>query len=597
MPINKHLFVVLFSTILLSFSPVFGQLIPSSRISDWAQPGMQDQFIPVQVVDISSYNPDTSGIMAADSALAHALADSFGPRKIIFPRGTYLFQATLILPDSVLLEGEADPMTGKSLTNFRFSPGMDKHGILLKGDEISLNLSPIGPLEQGMACISIPNSSLQPGDYIRLFPMDDSLFVTNYAWAANCTGQIMHVLSVTGDSVRFDKPLRRTYDPTKLPVVYKVLPRKQVHISCINMERMDPTTYQTSNVFCDLAVACSVSGVESFMCNFGHVTIQRSSRITVKNNYFHDAFDYGDGGVGYGVVLQSTAGDCFIYANRFNHLRHSMLLQSGANGNVLAYNYATNPYWVSGVLPSNSAGDIVLHGNYPYMNLFEGNVVQNIVIDNSHGINGPYNTFFRNRAELYGIFMNTSPASSSQNFIGNQVTNTSSFFYGLYTLQGTNHYEYGNTVKGSLTPASTAEYPDSTLFNYSFSDFYRYYASVPPIHLTNWQSNIPFNEVEYRSEVFGYNSICADRVYENPYAGIEKSSIPALIVYPNPTSQYIYVNADNVLGISVYDAMGRLCLTTNCCTVDMNSLSSGMYTLKVEIGSTSHMRRVIFQAP
>ncbi|MBK6996924.1 MAG: hypothetical protein IPH31_19135 [Lewinellaceae bacterium] len=38
-----------------------------------------------------------------------------------------------------------------------------------------------------------------------------------------------------------------------------------------------------------------------------------------------------------------------------------MLLQSGSNGNVLGYNFSTDPYWEE--FPNDAAGDIVLHGN------------------------------------------------------------------------------------------------------------------------------------------------------------------------------------------------------------------------------------------
>jgi len=91
-----------------------------------------------------------------------------------------------------------------------------------------------------------------------------------------------------------------------------------------------------------------------------------------------------------------------------------VLLQSGANGNVISYNYSLNPNQ-SDSPPANGAGDLVLHGNYPFANLFEGNICQNVMIDASHGINGPYNTFFRNRVQLYGIIMSPSPATDSMN--------------------------------------------------------------------------------------------------------------------------------------------------------------------------------------
>ncbi len=222
----------------------------------------------------------------------------------------------------------------------------------------------------------------------------------------------------------------------------------------------------------EVATDCSLNGMESYRCNFAHITLQGSSNITVQNSHFRESFAYGGGGQGYGVALQGTTGDCYVYANAFTHLRHSMLLQSGVNGNVLAYNCSKDPFWSEQFLPSNSSGDLVLHGNYPYMNLFEGNVVQNIVIDNSHGINGPFNTLFRNRAELYGVFINNSPASSQQNFVGNQVANVSSPFALAYTVcRAVTITSSGNSIQGTLTPAGTDEYAEASLYGYVFPSY------------------------------------------------------------------------------------------------------------------------------
>jgi len=159
-------------------------------------------------------------------------------------------------------------------------------------------------------------------------------------------------------------------------------------------------------------------------------------------------------------MVETTSSECKIENNIFKHLRHSMILQAGANGNVFTYNYSTDPYWETSYSPPNSAGDVVLHGNYPYRNLFEGNVVQNIVIDNSHGSNGPYNTFLRNRAALYGIFM-SADNSPSQNFLGNEIP-LATPPYGLYLLQGVDHFEYGNNHRGVIIPSGTQQFDDSS---------------------------------------------------------------------------------------------------------------------------------------
>lgn len=102
-------------------------------------------------------------------------------------------------------------------------------------------------------------------------------------------------------------------------------------------------------------------------------------------------------------MIQFTSNECLVQNNVFDYLRHAMILQAGANANVFAYNYSFNPFWTS--TPSNSAGDMVLHGNYPYLNLFEQNQGENIIIDNSHGPNGPFNTFLEIAHPLMGSFL------------------------------------------------------------------------------------------------------------------------------------------------------------------------------------------------
>ncbi|TRZ76822.1 MAG: hypothetical protein D4R97_00280 [Bacteroidetes bacterium] len=470
MTINKY--IIILTIVLTQNIYLFSQNIPSFRITNWKSPGSSESFNFQQSVTLTSFGADTSGFVACDSALQQAINALNGPGEIFVSKGTYLFEQTIELPDSILIQGEIDSLSLGPLVRFKLSPGNNNHGIKITGSEINTNYTITYPLIQGQQKLFVNQPQIfSEGDFIRLVPFDDSLLV-NDSWAYHSTGQIFQILQINGDSLLLNKPLRRSYIGNNLPVIYKLIPRHQVHIKCIKIERVDTTTSQSSNIYINSAADCSISGIESYYCNFAHIDILNSIRISVENSFFKDAFSYGSGGKGYGIMLQSTSGDCFIHQNNFEHLRHSMILQSGANGNVLAYNYSIDPYWTGTFLPSNSAGDLVLHGNYVYMNLLESNVVQNIVIDNSHGINGPFNTFYRNRAELYGIFMNTSPASNGQNFIGNQVTNTLSPYLGLYALQGSDHFEYGNMIKGNVIPIGTYEPNDTTMFDYVFNSFY-----------------------------------------------------------------------------------------------------------------------------
>jgi hypothetical protein len=135
------------------------------------------------------------------------------------------------------------------------------------------------------------------------------------------------------------------------------------------------------------------------------------------------------------------------------------------NGNVLGYNYSFN---VTASEHGADAGDIAMHGNYPYANLFEGNVVQHIWIDNSHGANGPYNLYFRNRAARNGFNM-TDSKGHKQSVIGNEC-----FKGGLYAqltagdgyrLQGSDHFAYGNnSVADGLQPPNTGDLADYSYY-------------------------------------------------------------------------------------------------------------------------------------
>ena len=280
-----------------------------------------------------------------------------------------------------------------------------------------------------------------------------------------------------------------------------------------------------------------------------------------------------------------------------------MLLQVGANGNVLAYNYSRDPYWDEPPLPTNSAGDAVLHGNYPYLNLFEGNIVQHIVVDNSHGINGPNNTFFRNRSQLYGIFMNTGAgATDSVTYVGNEVTGTGPF-QGNYSLAGTGHFEYGNNVKGTITPTGTTSLPEKSLYLSSTPEF--------------WSSNLPWPHIgmphPYNQ---GLNSA------QSLYAGTAKtdcrrnpSFVPDNIseiernisfkIYPNPATDKVLfemTGSNERYHIVVTDIVGKtvvkLQVNVNSRVVEWNATQAprGIYLYKIQqVNGAVSTGRIVLQ--
>lgn len=445
--------------LLLLFSlSTSAQVLESHRITDWSKAGITQEIAePSQQVSIVDHGADNTGVNSCNSAYSSAIQSLNGAAGVIyFPEGEYFFNAAISIPDSVVLKGES------SVTTLRFDLGGSGNLIVMNGSIVNTQHTLAATAEKGTFELELNDASeFEEGDVIKIGCFDEDLMYSS--WAYGTLGQVLIVTEKDGNTLLFEDPLNHHYPLSRNPYIKKINARTAAGISCLTIEREDATAGQTSNIYIGNATNCFVRNVESVNCNFSHIEVNSSAHVTVEGCYVHHAFAYGGGGQGYGVVFQATSSFNLAKNNVFNHLRHSMLMQSGANGNVYAYNYSYDPYWQDGFLPSNSAGDAVLHGNYVYLNLFEGNTVQNIVVDASHGSNGPYNTFFRNRAELYGFFSDSGTPTDSMNIVGNEITN-SGFPYGLFAVNGAGYYSYGNNVSGTTNPANTSNVQLNSLF-------------------------------------------------------------------------------------------------------------------------------------
>jgi hypothetical protein len=54
-----------------------------------------------------------------------------------------------------------------------------------------------------------------------------------------------------------------------------------------------------------------------------------------------------------------------------------------------------------------------------------------------------------------------------------------------------------------------------------------------------------------------------------------------IYVYPNPTANRVYIQADNLIKAVLFDLMGRKVLETNQDQIDISNMSSGSYILQV----------------
>jgi hypothetical protein len=530
--------------LLLFETTAFAQTLPSNRKVDWSVAGYRDSFPnPANVFNmVTAFG--AIGDSATDNAIIiqTAIDSLHGQRGVLyFPPGKYLVSAQLNLRDSVILRGASSDST-MILFNMNGNIG---NGFYIGGSETTVFTSVTGGAVFGSNYIVVNDTAgYTAGCYAELIEDNGSWDTQPAVWANNSVGQILKITTISADTLFFDSPLRISYDSILLPRVQRINPITEVGIECMRIFRNDTATSTNYNVWFNFAANCWVRGVESSASVGSHIEIDASSNITVTGCYIHHSYNYdGVSTHGYGITLFKHAGQCLITNNIMQHLRHSFSLQTGANGNVISYNYSLDPN--RSEFPSNYGADISLHGHFPYANLFEGNIVQNIGIDQTHGPSGPLNTFLRNRAELYGLIMTTgSVESDSQNFVGNEIPNTGPFM-GNYMLYGSGNFEYANNVRGVITPAGATTLNDTSYYLTSPPPFWS--GPFPTIGMPNLLSSgsIPARE-RYLSGV--YLAACVDSLI----LSTDKLDERIFSCYPNPATDLIHIRTDNNLNGRVF---------------------------------------------
>ncbi|MCF8239699.1 MAG: T9SS type A sorting domain-containing protein [Saprospiraceae bacterium] len=530
--------------------PLFSQTLDPDRRVDWTLAGLRDTITNGFIaIDMQSHGAIGDGTTPNDAILAEIIAANIKTGLILhFPAGNFLFKETIHIPGNVIIRGEGPGQTTLTMDLGGSGHSLNIQGSLIKADTSSLIAS--AAKDSNQILVADPGGFLN-GDWIQLSQLDSDLVTSS--WAEHSVGQIVRIKTIEDNIITLESPLRMGYNTSRAPFIQKIIPVENVGIECLKIIRLDNTApEQSSNINFTFVVNCWVSGIESVNCTFSHIQANRSSNLLVSKSYFHHGFEYGGGGRGYGVMLQSTSNECRIENNLFEHLRHSMILQSGANGNVFAYNYSFDPFWDS--VPNDAAGDMVVHGNYTYANLFEQNICQNIVIDNSHGPNGPFNTFFRNRAEGFGIFFSAAN-SPDQNILGNELPNTA-FPYSLvnYTIQGANHLLHGNNNKGVIHPPGTTTLDDIS---------YAYTERPVFVPVEQWAGIGTPNSMGAAS-IPAYDRYAAGVIFSdacnNPPVSVNNPFDPGgnLFLYPNPVQSELTIESTlPIQHVSITTATGQ----------------------------------------
>ncbi len=329
------------------------------------------------------------------SALNAAIQEVVAPGAVVIPAQTSPYQLTgpVHMRSGVVVRGEGPRRTtihanlvrqGSGIEGSGFHPLFSFQGHRIDALEVA---EPIARGAQGLRLQpSISGARPEVGQTVLLTMDNDPAHGwETYEWEKRIRGQLLRVTAVDDDTITVDTPVRLEYPSLRWPRVELLRAVEGAGLEDLTIENDATTGAHWTTAFWYAASCwlrnCELARIPDVAC-----WVWNSRWVTVESCYVHDARDYS-GGKAYGVNLCTHATDCLVTDNIFQRLRHSMLAHFGASGNVFSYNYSLAP----------AMSDLSLHGRYPYMNLFEGNLAAQAYVDGAWGRAGEHNTFFRNR--------------------------------------------------------------------------------------------------------------------------------------------------------------------------------------------------------
>lgn len=364
---------------------------------EWNTAGRRTE-TPVAMISVLDFGAvaddgqsDTEAFNAAVEA-AGTQARSGTPTTVTVPAGRFILSDTLRLQSSVALRG-----AGRDATFIDIDlAGSDEEGITMLGSPFGNGewTSLSADLDRGDKRIQFDAPTFQPGQVLEIEQDNVDKMVTREEWVVEWgQGSSGYVAMVTDSGDNLAVLDTGATDDFSLDRNVRVRP-----ISAISRSGIEDMTIERIDAGYGHIIAMRfgydlwVNNVETIQTSRAHIGIDVVGRCQVTDSNLHGAHDFGDGGRAYGISIARHTTGCLVENNALWDLRHAMIIQLGASGNVFAYNDARGS---AGYEDRQPRADISLHGHWPQANLFEGNVVDRVVFADWWGPVGPTNVFWR----------------------------------------------------------------------------------------------------------------------------------------------------------------------------------------------------------
>jgi len=271
------------------------------------------------------------------------------------------------------------------------------------------NTAIIGGATQGSNAITVASSSGIGAGMLMILTQSDLSYMTSQGDNGTCSwcsggiggdsGQTVLVTNVNGTTITFSPPLyiALTNSPLAFPF----------NVGCTNagLENLKISAQQVGynpNINFSGVTNSWVKNVESDFADGSHLYLYYSLHNTVRDSFFHDGYSHGPGTTDDQLTLGYKSSANLIENNIFWRQHISIMLEWGASGNVIAYNYSTGSYHDQ--LFAWMISDIDFHGAHPMMNLFEGNIGVHFQPDSTWG-SSSHSTIFRNYSTGSNVYV------------------------------------------------------------------------------------------------------------------------------------------------------------------------------------------------
>jgi hypothetical protein len=373
---------------------LWAPVLKPSQAIDWSASGAGG--IPARATICARLTP-----AATLPQINAALASCPRGEAVYLSAGTYSVPGTVRIPSNVTLRGAGADQTVLNATGVG-------GGFVVSLGSGSVSYRPVvvtGGASAGSTRITVGDASgIVAGEYLVITETNNPSYVSSSgsegtrnwsdgAWTTNgslARGQIVSVTGVNGTAITISPGLYGAYTEKPIAVPFNM---SASYAGVEDLQVYANNAGYDASFGMSACAYCWAKGVESNYADGDYAEVRWGFRDEIRDSYFSNAFLHRPGEHDSDIHLMLKTSASLIENNIIERGHRSILVNWGAAGNVISYNYTTGEF--DSGSPEFVLGGVFFHGAHPQFNLLEGNVLTQILQDSTWGTSSQ-TTAYRN---------------------------------------------------------------------------------------------------------------------------------------------------------------------------------------------------------